>query len=339
MTSRPQPSALLPLRLQERPAEGELAAWDIVRSVEPAGDLPELSAARILNRILAQAAPVPSTYPRWAVAVAAVALSLLCLQVAAAAIVASVPSLRRSLGAAVVRAARRSLSPGSATTAKTTPPALPVVSMALAPEAELLPPAPLVVPATPPLHVPLRLPRHSAIWRKPARITAIAGSDEAAARVMETAARQLYADHDPGAALGTLEPYLYLHPEGSLRSDMVVAAVQANLLLDRTPEALGLLDGMATQNFEGLPRASELRLLRAELLARSGRCGEARPVFEDFLGAPEAQQRERALYGRAACRAQGSDVEGSRADLRAYLRAYPTGRFASEARQALGDFP
>jgi hypothetical protein len=165
---------------------------------------------------------------------------------------------------------------------------------------------------------------------------------EAEAKVMEAAARQLFADHDPTAALATLEPYLYLHPEGSLRSDMIVAAVQANLLLDRTPEALGLLDGMAAQDFKGLPRASELRLLRAELLAKDRRCREALPVFEAFLGAPEAQQRERALYGRAVCRAQssdGADIEDSRADLRAYLRQYPTGRFASEARQAVGESP
>ena len=85
---------------------------------------------------------------------------------------------------------------------------------------------------------------------------------------------------------------------------MIVAAVQADLDLDRTPEALSLLEGMVALDFRGIPRASELRLLRGELLARSHRCHEALPAFEQSLAASDALQRERALYGQAACRAE-----------------------------------
>ena len=154
---------------------------------------------------------------------------------------------------------------------------------------------------------------------------------------MTRAARALYADHDPLTALATLEPYLYLHPGGSLRPEMILEAVQANLDLDRTPEALGLLDGMAAQDFRGIPRASELRLLRGELLARSHRCRDALPVFEQSLGAAQPLQRERALYGKAVCRAELGDVVGSRADLRAYVQQYPGGRFTAEAELALDE--
>jgi hypothetical protein len=321
---------MLPLRAQERPDADELAAWRLVRSVDPAGDLPELTAARILNRVLAPAVPLPRSHPRWLVAMAAVALTLLGLQVAAAAIVTSIPSLRRSLRMVVARTAGHGSAPEAASQASTCIAPVPTTPVPAAMA------GPVLVPAAAASQMAVN---HSASRRRAPQIAAIAARDDAEAKVMESAARQLYADHDPTAALATLEPYLYLHPEGSLRPEMVVAAVQANLLLERTPEALGLLEGMAAEDFKGIPRASELRLLRAELLARDHRCREAAPVFEQMLGATEVQQRERALYGRAVCRAQASDVDGSRADLRAYLRQYPSGRFSAEARRAVGESP
>jgi regulator of sirC expression with transglutaminase-like and TPR domain len=57
------------------------------------------------------------------------------------------------------------------------------------------------------------------------------------------------------------------------------------------------------------------------------------PYLEE--GSPTAD-RERALYARAACRAQLGDTDGSKADLRAYLSEFPQGRFAAKVRAQLG---
>jgi hypothetical protein len=306
-----------PLRSLDAPAGDELAAWELLRSVDAEVTLSELSAARILSRVNAEARRPARAYPRWLVAAAAVALSLLGLQVAMAAILAGVPALRHRLGAAVEH---RFAHPGGVVAGLSTVEAPPPIVA-----------APVAIPSpagSGARRAPAALPK--APHAEPSPVSSVPEVE-----VMTKAARALYADHDPLTALATLEPYLYLHPGGSLRPEMLLEAVQANLDLDRTPEALGLLDGMATQDFRGIPRASELRLLRAELLARSHRCREALPVFEQSLAAAQPLQRERALYGRAVCRAELGDLAGSRADLRAYVQQYPGGRFATEAERAL----
>jgi regulator of sirC expression with transglutaminase-like and TPR domain len=81
-------------------------------------------------------------------------------------------------------------------------------------------------------------------------------------------------------------------------------------------------------------RDQELRLIRGELSA-SRDCRGAIADFDRILlqGPPEALM-ERALHGRAACRLRLGDVDGAMADLDLYLRQYPNGRFAAEARRA-----
>jgi len=315
------------LRSLDSPAGDELAAWELLRSVDTEVALSELSAARILSRVNAESRRPARGYPRWLVAAAAVALSLLGLQVAMAAMLAGAPVLPRRfahLGAVLSRPPAVEAPP---------PPTVAVAVTTPSPAASL--PAPLAaLPETASHQAPIRafhpngLPKASDT--EPAPLSSVPEVE-----VMTKAARALYADHDPLAALATLEPYLYLHPGGPLRPEMILEAVQANLDLDRTPEALGLLDGMAAQDFRGIPRASELRLLRGELLARSHRCRDALPVFEQSLLASLPMQRERALYGRAVCRAELGDLAGSRADLRAYVQQYPGGKFAAEAEHAL----
>jgi regulator of sirC expression with transglutaminase-like and TPR domain len=100
---------------------------------------------------------------------------------------------------------------------------------------------------------------------------------------------------------------------------------------------LALLDAMQRKSFAGVPRASNLRLLRAELLGKLERCTEALPVLAEYvpLSMP-APQRERALLARASCRAKLQDCEGSRADLQTYLRDFPNGPYASRALMELG---
>jgi len=79
-----------------------------------------------------------------------------------------------------------------------------------------------------------------------------------------------------------------------------------------------------------------VRAARAELLSRVRRCAEAVADFDVLLapGAP-ASTRERALYGRASCRLQAAANADAAADLEAYAREYPHGRFAAAVRDAL----
>jgi regulator of sirC expression with transglutaminase-like and TPR domain len=146
---------------------------------------------------------------------------------------------------------------------------------------------------------------------------------------------QLNAQRDPVAALGTLRAYRFQHPNGLFRNEAAIAEIRAELILGRETEALSLLDAMHARSFAGVPQASELALLRAELLGRAERCDEALPALAPYLEAGTAGQRERALYARAACRAQLRDTDGSRADLRAYLSEFPQGRFAGRVRAQL----
>jgi hypothetical protein len=137
-----------------------------------------------------------------------------------------------------------------------------------------------------------------------------------------------------------LAAYEFRHPNGTLRGEALVARIEALVALERDAEALALLEAMQASGFAGIPRAADLRLLHAELLGKLDRCQEALPALEPFLvpGVPSAQ-RERALIARASCRASLKDIDGSREDLRTYLREFPHGRFGPKALTKIGDLP
>jgi tetratricopeptide (TPR) repeat protein len=134
-----------------------------------------------------------------------------------------------------------------------------------------------------------------------------------------------------------LEEYGARCPDGIHAPDVALARIDALLALGRRGEALRVLSGLGGAAIEGLPRAVELRVLRGELLAEAKRCLEAMPDFERALehgGA--AGLEERALWGRASCRATLGRNDAARADLERYLARFPEGRFAAQARGALG---
>lgn len=154
--------------------------------------------------------------------------------------------------------------------------------------------------------------------------------------MLHDALEQLNVRGDATSALAQLDGYRNSYPNGVLAREAEVARVDALLRLGRDSEALGLLDGAADRGFEGYARPGQLRVLRGELLARLGRCGEAIPIFTSALADPQVgQSAERALYGRANCRATLGESTASRADLSRYLELYPQGHFAGEARRAL----
>ncbi|MHB8417481.1 MAG: tetratricopeptide repeat protein [Myxococcales bacterium] len=187
-----------------------------------------------------------------------------------------------------------------------------------------------IAPASaPPPRETRRLGRPRAAGPAPA-----AAAPEDAALV--AAALRDLAKGDAQEALARAGGYLDRHPAGLLRGEAELARLQALLLLGKRAEAAALLDGFAAHAFVGLPRSQELRVLRGELLTEQGRFAEALRSFDGAGAEADPALRERALFGRALCRARLGDAAGSREDFERYLELFPEGAHAKQARGALG---
>jgi len=158
-----------------------------------------------------------------------------------------------------------------------------------------------------------------------------AASDEAL--LVARAFRRLRNEGDARGALAALDERERRFGAGAFETEAALARAEALVLLDRGDKALPILLGIRDPHAGLTP---EVRVTRAELLARAKRCDEAMTDFELVLatGAPPAT-RERALYGRASCRLQGPAPDRARPDLEQYLVEYPDGRFAPVVRAAL----
>jgi hypothetical protein len=150
--------------------------------------------------------------------------------------------------------------------------------------------------------------------------------------LLARALAKLRRDKNPSGALMLLDEHARDFPSGALRLEADVARLDALLALGRDAEAFTLLERLP---IDRLGRGAELRVLRGELRARHDPA-KALLDFDRALAmelAPELE--ERALFGRAASRLRVGDETGGRADLEAYLKRYPTGRFAEEAKGRL----
>ncbi|HJX63819.1 MAG TPA: hypothetical protein VJ860_07680 [Polyangia bacterium] len=155
-------------------------------------------------------------------------------------------------------------------------------------------------------------------------------------RLLAGAIHKLRQEHDPGQALAMLDEHrARFEAKGALEPEANVTRIEALLRLGRHEQALGLLDGL-TLATAGVGR--EMLVARAELRAEKGRCWAALNDFNLLLSAdaPPDLITERALYGRATCRAQMGDGAGARTDLEQYLVRFPKGRFADSARTLIG---
>jgi hypothetical protein len=177
------------------------------------------------------------------------------------------------------------------------------------PEAELAPPA-----ATP-------APGPSAI------------AEEAA--LVGAALRRLREQRDPAGALALLDEHDGRFSQtGALSDEARTTRVEALLRLGEHGRALALLDQHAPRPSG---RGRELLASRGELRADAARCHEALADFDALLEDDTISDgvTERALYGRAACRARLGAGDDARADLEAYVIRFPAGQFVARARAAL----
>jgi hypothetical protein len=155
-------------------------------------------------------------------------------------------------------------------------------------------------------------------------------------RLLADALASLHAQGDPKGALALLAEHRRRFPNGALRSEARVTEVEALLSLDRRSDALRVLDRLL---IDRLPRGADLGVLRAELRAQAGRCGDAIADFDRCAAArscsPESQ--ERALFGRASCRRKLGQTAAARADLERYLLRFPHGWRSDAVRRALAE--
>lgn len=164
-----------------------------------------------------------------------------------------------------------------------------------------------------------------------------APADPSEARLVADALARLRASHDPEGSLALLADHDRRFPDGALAAEARVARIEAWLALGRRTEALKVLDDLDLVRF---PHGAEFAVTRAELRAGAGRCREAAhdfgPCADGGTAACRPEAAERALFGRASCRSILGEEGAARADLAAYLAAFPEGRFAGAARTALG---
>jgi len=156
------------------------------------------------------------------------------------------------------------------------------------------------------------------------------------AQLVGRALARLRQDHDARGALALLDQYATTYPRGVLASEALSARLEAFLQLDDRASALRLLDGRSA--FAGRLGAEQL-LARAELRASAGRYADALGDFDRLLGpaagAAAPGTLDRALYGRAVCLGHLGRDARARADLEAYQKRYPTGRYAAEVGRLL----
>jgi hypothetical protein len=213
------------------------------------------------------------------------------------------------------------------------------VARVASPPSEMMPPVPQPTSTSP---LPSIAPRAAQAPLIPAPSSG--GSQEATkqteARMMAQALAQLRQAHDPRGALTILDEYALAFPQGRLAAEALRARLEAVIQLHDLKSALALLDQRPTF---AEPLGADLLLMRAELRANVGRCREAVLDFSQILAGSTVRASngaaERALYGRAVCLERMGQNQGARADLAAYQRRFPAGKFAAEVARLLGGGP
>jgi predicted negative regulator of RcsB-dependent stress response len=129
-----------------------------------------------------------------------------------------------------------------------------------------------------------------------------------------------------GPALQALEEHQRRFPQGMLAVEAALTRAEVLLSLERTTDALLALDTFLS-TFPESERRSEVHLLRGQLLRQAQRCDAALADFTE--AAREARWADEASWGEVLCRRTAESLSR-------YLRAFPRGAHADEARRLRG---
>ena len=139
----------------------------------------------------------------------------------------------------------------------------------------------------------------------------------------------------PANAVAAWRHYRSANPEGILRAEADVSIIETLARTGDTDEALSEANDFLRRRPDSERRA-EIARLAGDLYRARGDCHRALAAYQITLGASRPRDAvEAATFHRAACLVHLGDAGGADA-ARAYLRAYPGGKFRGEATSLVG---
>lgn len=140
---------------------------------------------------------------------------------------------------------------------------------------------------------------------------------------------------DPLGALDAYRAYQDQYPRGPLAQEVSLSVIEIELQQENLTGALTEIDRFLDAHGKS-ERASEVHLLRGDVLRQRGDDRAAAAEYERAQESGTGDVAEEGLYRGAACRERIGDSEAAGDALRAYLTRFPKGRHAAEAKHALG---
>ena len=139
----------------------------------------------------------------------------------------------------------------------------------------------------------------------------------------------------PANAVAAWRGYRAAYPDGILRVEADVSIIETLARTGDTDEALSEATDFLRRHPDSERRA-EIARLAGDLYRARGDCRHALAAYQITLGASRPRDAvEAATFHRAACLVHLGDAGGADA-ARAYLRAYPSGKFRGEATALVG---
>jgi tetratricopeptide (TPR) repeat protein len=139
----------------------------------------------------------------------------------------------------------------------------------------------------------------------------------------------------PANAVASWRRYRAAYPDGILRAEADVSIIETLARTGDTDEALSEANDFLRRRPDSERRA-EIARLAGDLYRARGDCRHALAAYQITLGASRPRDAvEAATFHRAACLVHLGDAGGPDA-ARGYLRAYPSGKFRSEATALAG---
>jgi ferric-dicitrate binding protein FerR (iron transport regulator) len=139
----------------------------------------------------------------------------------------------------------------------------------------------------------------------------------------------------PANAVTAWRHYRSANPDGILRAEADVSIIETLARIGDTDEALSEANDFLRRRPDSERRA-EIARLAGDLYRARGDCRHALAAYQITLGATRPRDAvEAATFHRAACLVHLGDAGGADA-ARAYLRAYPSGKFRGEATALVG---